>query len=203
MAEKGILVEDAKAGESVACRDASVVDDDGNARVIQLVDGASRKNNISMASPLRSAVTSTDSYDLSTIPSGILDNAITIGDATSICVTVTFVDNGSDHGIYVTPILIEETNDVAIALLEPKKFCAVTEEWEDGYASQFEIGSGVALTIAQVWNVCGAYRVGFHINTDGDSVNLYACPCSDPASGFSGIASAAKEGFYGLSDMVS
>lgn len=188
MAEKGIKVSDASSGEVVACRDAEETDESSNARIIQIVDQASRKNSISLASPLRSAIAASDSFTLSPIPTAILSNAITVGDARSICVAVTYESNGNS-GIYITPVIIEESSDVVIGLLETKYFAAVSEDPTDGYASLFKLSGDVSPTVMQSWSVLGAYRIGFHVyvSTAYNSVNLYACACSDLDTGYSGM----------------
>lgn len=204
MAEKGILVEDAASGESVAARDASETDNDGNARIVQLTDQATRKNTMVKSSPLRSLITASDSFDLSTIPTDIINNAITVGDAASICVAVTYQAQGADHGVYITPIVIESTSDIAIALLEPKKFAGVNSDESDTYASIFSIGTAdtndIVPTIMQAWPVFGAQRIGFHVwlGASVTDVNIYACLCSDNAPGFTAIGSADLGGQFGL-----
>ena len=199
MAEKGIKVSDASTGEVVACRDAVETDESSNARIVQLVDHSSRKNSISLASPLRSAIGASDSFTLSPIPTAIIDNAITIGDARSICVAVTYESNGMG-GVFITPVVIEQSSNVVIGLLETKHFAEVSEDPTDGYASSFSLGSGVSPTVMQSWPVLGAYRIGFHVWTPSSysSVNLYACTCSDPDTGFSGFTAASIAGQFGF-----
>jgi hypothetical protein len=203
MVEKGVIVQDADSGESVACRDAVQVDDGSNSRIIQLVDNSSRKNSISMASPLRT-VTSSDSLDLSSISTDITDNLITIGDASSVIAALTYEDNGTDQGIYVTPIIFEESSLTVIALLEPKKFASVTEQWNDSYAEQFVLSGTTIPTIMQSWNVMGAFRVGFHVYIrNASSVSLYACVGSDGEIGISGLDPDSRVGSFGYSESTS
>lgn len=203
MAEKGIIVADQETGESVAARDAAENDSDGNSRIVQLVDQATRKNTMAVASPLRTAESS-DSFDMSTVPSGIANNALDIGDAAAVCVAVTYEDDGTGDGVYVTPIVLEASADNAIGVLEPKKFLGLNEDHSDAYASKFNLGTGdsnpIVLTPMQAWPVFGAERIGFHIWVGGGSSNvkLYACVCSDWSNGFTAINSADLGGQFGL-----
>lgn len=204
MAEKGIIVSDALSGESVAARDTAETDNDGNARIVQLTDQATRKNTMVMTVPLRSGIAYSDSFDLATIPSDIINNTIEIGDAASICVAVTYEDRGSDHGVYITPLVIESVQDNVIALLEPKKFSAVNSDEGDNYAANFSIGTvsenDQVPTIMQAWPVFGAQRIGFHVWLGNSlaNVNLYACVCSDNTPGFTAISSNDLGGQFGL-----
>lgn len=200
MAEKGVIVQDSATGESVACRDAVELDDDSNSRIIQIVDKASRKNNMDFSSPLRSDVDTSDSYSIGTLPSDIANNLITIGDASAIVVSVIYEDMGSDEGVYITPIVVEADSLVVLGLLEPKRFGGLNDEYEDDYAQVFNIGVETSLdrvlTVMQAWPVFGAYRIGFHIRVGSgvQKVKLFASTCSDWSEGFTAMHSSAFGG---------
>ena len=125
MAEKGIVVEDAGIGESVACRDASEQDDSGNPRIIQLYDNVGRKANFDMTVPVRTLTLTSgsrgDNFYTDNLSAEILNTAISPGDADSVVASVTFPVKETDSKIIVTPVVFD-VNDNVVGVLEPKSF---------------------------------------------------------------------------------
>jgi hypothetical protein len=148
MTEKGIIVQDASSGESVACRDAVDQDDGANNRIIQLIDSASRKFDINGSSPTRrlsiTALDRGDTLNLSDLPADIESTSITMGDADSVAVAVQFTYGQVDSKIIVTPIVYDGTNSLPISILEPKSFNSVYDTDSD---------SAFHLTGDVIWNI--------------------------------------------------
>ena len=195
MAEKGILVADASSGESIACRDGYENDDDSNTRIVQLVDQSQRQHGISWGfggtAPVRefNSSDSSDDTDLSTIPSGILNNALTCGDKTTLIICATYAVTSDADIITVTPIVIDD-DDNALGFLTPKTISSFKPDGGTTITEAFHKLSGpvpVNLIEMLTWNVLGAYKVGLHVATntaDGTfsgSLDIYAKMISGPS----------------------
>ena len=123
MAEKGIIVDDASSGESVACRDAIQQDDESNNRVIQLTDKAARPIVYQRTTFLREEVNVSDNFDIDPLPAGIAAALLDVSDAES-CVIWAVVGQGSGSpstaAYVITPIIVsEDVTPRAVTLLPP------------------------------------------------------------------------------------
>jgi len=193
MAEKGIIVDDAVSGESVACRDAVKVDDESNSRVIQLTDRAARAVEYQREYITRAEVSSSDSLIIDPLPSNIRDSLVDVSDAESCivwAVVTSTTSSSTDAKIYITPIIASDTvpptAPVAVTLLPPFQLLPVypakdsTNMLED--TDRIKLSSYTALTIVHSFPTLGAKNIGFHItfsgSTTGLSVDLYAEPGS-------------------------
>ena len=129
MAEKGIIVNDATTGESVACRDAVELDNDSNTRVIQRVDVSKGKVGVlpinSAAGGLRQ-VNNADGKDIETLRLGSPPYFIDIGDKSTLVVFVDF-ELDQDQSVDITPIVFnDEATPECIGVLETKTFSMTT-----------------------------------------------------------------------------
>lgn len=189
MAEKGVVVADAAAGESVACRDAIQQDDDSNSRIIQLVDKAARPVTYQVTTPLRSIIGSApDGTNLSTVPSEITSAILDVSDAESF-VFWAVINVGSSAStsleIRITPLILsEDVTPVLVTMLPPFRLLPVFPDPSEtmGESGQITIGTRTIPTIVQVFPTHGATNIGFHVtilNGNGDdSVDIYAEPTS-------------------------
>jgi len=192
MAEKGIVVQDAVSGESIACRDATLVDDESNARLIQLFDKAARPVVYQRTSAVRASVTSDDDVDLDPLPTVIANNLVDVSDAEQMVVWATVYVASSETGspeLVVTPIVVsDDGTPVAVACLAPMLIRPCDPSGSPAIASVLIIngGSGVAttfLTQVVVTPTYGAKKLGLHVTINGTAVgtvtaNVYAAPMS-------------------------
>lgn len=171
MAEKGILVSDAEFGESVACRDAVELDDQGNARIIQRVDVGEGKLPTPFRDPanlLRNGIGS-DGADASNYfgeyGSGVDDNVLVVGDKSTLVVQVEAKDNTSGS-VTIVPILLEDDELTMQGTLEPITFDFST----GGQRVKLDGGEYDNFFIAPMmsWSVLGAHKIGIAVleNTD-------------------------------------
>lgn len=121
MAEKGVVVADAQAGESVACRDAIELDDNSNPRIIQRID-------ISKGGKLPTTQSSmfirnTDGGNISRLDSSTIASMapyITVGDATNLfCFISTNNDEVDNPMAVITPIVIAPSTNDFLYTLQP------------------------------------------------------------------------------------
>ena len=189
MAEKGIVVDDAATGESVACRDAMQQDDESNNRIIQLTDRASRPVIYQRTTYLREEVDTSDSFDIDPLPTAIANSLITVSDA-EVCIVWGVFGVGStspSDGIFIiTPIIVsDDSTPEAVTLLPPFQIRPIYPK----KMSNSTIG-GDALnfgffnypTLAHAFPTLGANRIGLHVTKlAGDSnvtLDLFAAPGS-------------------------
>jgi len=210
MAEKGIIVDDADSGESVACRDAIQQDDGSNNRIIQLVDKAARPIVYQRNTPLRTGVTAPDDFDIDPLSSGIVSNLLDVSDAES-CVFWAVVTVGTSvydtMGIHITPIIVsEDSTPVAVCLLSPFQllpvFPAKMINTSISSNNRIQLSGSTIPTIVRSFPTFGAKKIGFHVNfaisNATTSVDLFAAP-SSCCYRDSGIDSDITSGTWGIS----
>jgi len=156
MANKGIIVQDAGAGESIACIDARENDDDGNARIIQQFSEISSPANsiqsCQSGTPLRTldfANKQGDGIELnsSELDGGITDNLLDVSDASIFvlyfaldysdevaelshiqCVPLAFNDAGTQVAFCFPPSLIRVPYEVPVIVGEgPGEYSYIVE----------------------------------------------------------------------------
>lgn len=187
MAEKGVLINDQTGGESVACRDAILQDDDANNRIIQLTDKAARPIVYQLSTPLRT-LTDGDSNNITTLPTGIANNLIDVSDAET-CVFWAKVEMGGDTDsttrFRVTPIIVsEDATPTAVALLPPFEIMPVyPNKTGSAFSDRIGFDSAATLTLVHAFPTLGAKEIGFHVKfAVGTSTNftlkIYAAPSS-------------------------
>lgn len=179
MAEKGILVQDAATGESIACRDAAELDNDSNARVIQRVDITKGK----LPTPFRNAANllrenkGADGDDISDYTgeygSGVFDTVLTVGDKSTLVVQVEAKDSTTGT-VTIVPVLLEDDEITVQGSLAPQdvdfssgegKLKLVATEYDNFYI-------GPLLS----WDVTGAHKIAIAILTITDgylTVDVY------------------------------
>lgn len=183
MAEKGIIVNDAASGESVACRDAVELDDDSNARVIQRVDVTKGKVGslpvTTAAAGLRHGNVKDTNFNLENIITNWTGSFVEIGDNSTLVVFAEF-ELDQTQEITVMPIILN-SDDIVVGLLESKTFGTTSGDARykgngpaaSGSGSGTGLGSvtpgdnggwsGYHVTPCQSWDVCGAYKVFLYI----------------------------------------
>ncbi len=202
MAEKGILIADQNGGESVACRDAVLPDNDSNSRIIQLIDNAARPVTFQRTTPLRTVTVSDDTL-LDPAPS-FFGDSLDVSDASGCVVwgTVTVLSTApADSLVTITPIVLsEDASPVAVCLLEPLMFkiidpSAVAPGNSAADVTKYLRLSGDNGTDAEyvvplaTFPTLGAKKLAFHVSivdngandpmADGDvTVKLFASPTS-------------------------
>jgi len=160
MAEQASRISDQHSGDYIATRDAIEQDADGNSRVIQIVDFASRQ----LISPttirgISSFVTVQDSVDLSSLPAELTSNLLTSGDKSTLLV---FPQHTANNGeVYVTPIIFN-SGGTAIGIRATKASAMGTALF---------ILSGVYYSPQLSWDLQGAEKIGLHITTIGGTAN--------------------------------
>ncbi len=190
MAEKGIVVNDAASGESIGCRDAYELDDDSNARIIQLIDQTQRQHQFDQATAtgrVRQNLTGTacDGTELSTLPTRVSSSALICGDKTTLVVASRYQVSNASETITVTPIVLDDDN-TAIGFLQPKILTSFKPAGGTEITQAFNLSD---INIAEIltWNVFGAYKVGIHVainSTDGTFsgfCDIYAKMISGPS----------------------
>jgi len=192
MAEKGIVVDDALTGESVACTDTRTVDDDTSARIAQIVGECPRiaVYEALTDTPLRE-ITATDALDIDPIPAGIASNLLDVSDATGVavyCHVTMHASQTTDGVLVITPMIVsEDATPVVSALLPPMKMLPVkpsggaTSDSEDFL--KMAGGAGVQPVYPSIiftFPTYGAKEIGFHTYFTGDiiQVDLFALPIS-------------------------
>lgn len=168
MAEKSIRIADAASGLRIATRDAFENDDSSNARVVERVDLASGKFASPMTSYVRGAstmVSAAESFDLTSLPSDLTSNLITVGDKSMLCVSVEQSVSGGT--VTVTPILYDnEATPNVVGVLPPKTFT-------QPYAFRRGSSSGNYALPMQTWDVSGAYKIGLHFSAFTGTSNTF------------------------------
>lgn len=171
MAEKGILVEDATTGESVACRDAVELDNASNPRVIQRMDigkGPLPTPFRDSANLLRSAVyvDGDDSENFfGEYGSGVDDNLLTVGDKSTFVVQVKSNGNTTAE-VKLVPVLLEDDGTTIQGVLEAKVVDFATSAGKlkivGGEYDNFYLGPIVT------WDVTGGTKLAVIIMSNSD-----------------------------------
>jgi len=195
MAEKGIIVNDATTGESVAARDALEQDDGTNSRIIQLVDRSQRAHGFDItagAGKIRSNVQYSDSCDMATVPSAITSSALTVGDKTTLVAVCHYVTLSAANSITITPIVLDDDNEM-VGFLTPKIISSFKPAIGSSPEAFHKTAGTTHTNISEIlsWNVLGAYKVGIHFgysSTDGnmssgENADIYAAMISGPVIG--------------------
>jgi len=148
MAEKGVVVEDAASGESVACYDAVEQDNDSNARIIQIMDRTQRKHGFDIATEaglVRNGVTTSDTVNLTPVPAAIISSALAVGDKTTLVATVRYKSENNSTEVTITPIVLDD-DDTVIGILTPKVFQGFEPDDSDDMSLTVDIA-------AEPWNL--------------------------------------------------
>ena len=165
MGEQATRISDQHSGDYIATRDA--IETDGtNARVIQLMDFASRQ----LPSPatirgISSFIGSVDGVDLASLPAELTNNLIDVGDKSTLLV---FPRHSVSIGeVAITPIIF---NDAGTAI-------GVRATKTSGMGTALFAISGVYYSPQLVWDTQGSEKIGLHITTisgAGNTVRLLA-----------------------------
>ena len=194
--EKGTLIADQSGGESIATRDAMLVDDESNARVVQLMDMASRPSGFDAIKAGTSGngyvrAISGDSLFLDPLPTSISDSVLDVSDAESVVVYSEMIVKGAGGSgeckITITPVIMglyddagTPTWDVA-CLGQPFSLHPVSPR--DNTTAPTNPSGFIRLndsthgedfgyvTMPQVFPTLGAERIGFHVNIEFDIIN--------------------------------
>ena len=186
MAEKGIKVEDADAGEIVACRDAVALEG-ADSRIIQLMDSAARTVVFQTTTEQRS-VSVSDPLDIDPLPSAMSAGILETGDASHVLVwgkvsNPNTTESGSSD-IVVTPVFVsDDATPVAVALGTPFKLRSVNpNSTASGVANAIKTAVNTPLLVCVSFPTHGAKKVAFHVTFVGNnstfSALLYAAPVS-------------------------
>lgn len=159
MAEQSIRLADAASGLRMAVRDAFELDGSSNTRVIERVDFASGK----FATPIGNAtrgnsamISAAETFDLTSLPSDLTGNLITVGDKSMLCVAVEQSVSGGT--VTITPILYDnEATPGIVGILIPKTFT-------QPYAFRRGASSGNYVLPVLSWDLMGAHKVGLHVS---------------------------------------
>ena len=125
MAEKGILIDPALSGTSVACRDAYETDSASNARVIQKVEsiGGGRLPDpfIAAANLVRNDITE-DGYSIADwTAAGVFTNLLSVGDKNTLVVQLVLpAIYYSSSTLTIQPVLMAENGTTIQGLLSPQ-----------------------------------------------------------------------------------
>jgi hypothetical protein len=190
MAEKGIVVKDAASGESVACRDAVVQDNDANDRIVQLIDKAARPVVYQRTTAIRANVSVDDPADIDPLPAGISSNLVDVSDAEGIAVWATVSLGSTASGtleVVVTPVVVsDDATPVAVAVLAPMILRPCDPSGTPAIATVLKLNGGaslpsVLLSMIATTPTYGAKKLGLHVTLNGTSsgtVSVFAAPMS-------------------------
>ena len=167
MVERGTKVKDDSIGDIIATRDALETDEGANARVIEIIDFASRKatfvevrGDISGGTPVSVA----DGVDLDSLHADIAGNAITIGDKSAVILEAWHTQN--DGVLKVTPIFFQGSTPM---IGETKQTQMGTAMFTAAPAGPGTVYHSPLLS----WDCLGAESVGFHITELSASNGVY------------------------------
>jgi len=173
MAEKGILVNDAASGESVACRDAVELDDDSNSRIIQRVDVVKGPlpSNFYAAGTLIRTIDAADGYFPSSWPAEVMTNVLTVGDKSTL-VVLPVSDLGISASHLIMPVLVRDDSgsDIVCGHLQ------VEDIDGSGKNTPLQIPSGesnIYMHQIETWDVCGAEKIALVMPVTAASPSLY------------------------------
>jgi hypothetical protein len=102
------------------------------------------------------SLTAADTFDLTALPSDILQNLITVGDKAVLCVAVEQTTGGGS--VTVTPILFDNESPPGVVGILPSK------TFVQPYAFRRGASSGNYVLPVQIWDVAGAYKIGLHLS---------------------------------------
>lgn len=193
MADKGIIVEDAASGESVACVDARNNDDDGNPRVIQLASNVTSPGSLfdlSSDAPTRFLNFSGgkgDDYDVTTLNvsnSGMID----IADAEAVVVqpALQLPDTPESQMIMIgmTPLLINNHNGVTmefagalpVSIIRPLSMQSMLlDQTDTDQCMHMDVsGTNIYLAPAFTYPSLGAPYMAFHLRSHVDTNTIVA-----------------------------
>lgn len=112
-----------------------------------------------------SNLTEADTFDLTALPAELLQNLITVGDKSMLCVVVEQSVSGGT--VTVTPILYDnEATPGIVGILPPKTFT-------QPYAFRRGSSSGNYVLPIQIWDVSGAYKIGLHFSNFSGTGNTF------------------------------
>lgn len=125
MAEKGTLIVNQIAGQSIAIRDAYEVDDLGNPRMISRVQRVKHQCPANPVPFIRTGITGLDSLDLSSLIADITDNIIDCGNRTHLAIYGEFLGSLNTQNIRVMPIVFDSQGSPGIVTLLKKQTISV------------------------------------------------------------------------------
>lgn len=160
MSEQATRISDQHSGDYIATRDAIEADAGSNARVIQLMDFASRQ--IATPTTIRgvsSFVAVADGVNLASLPAELTTYLIDVGDKSTLVVFP--LHTASDGEVDITPIVF---NDAGTAI-------GVRATKSSGMGSALFVSSGVYYSPQLSWDTQGAEKIGLHITAIGGSGN--------------------------------
>jgi hypothetical protein len=105
-----------------------------------------------------------DTFDLTALPADLLQNLITVGDKSMLCVAVE--QDVSGGTATVTPILFDnEASPGIVAILAPRYFTQI-------YAFRRGSSSGKYVLPIFAWDISGGYKVGLHLDAITGTSNV-------------------------------
>ena len=159
MAVKSIRLADAASGNRMQVVDASEVDSEAFATVMERVVSGSLKLPTTIGTAIRgasAAVGADTSVDTTALDAGLLANLIEVGDGSLLVVHCDMTLNGT---ITVTPIVFDDqVSPSVVTVLASKTFSCST-------AFRRGTGAGNYVAAAQVWDVLGAHKIGLSITS--------------------------------------
>jgi len=172
MAEKAIRISESESGDYVAFRDAFELGSGSESRVIQRLDFSAGKFLNPIDAPYRgnmARISAADSFDLTALPSELLNSMVMVGDGSILTVAVEQVT--SLGTLTITPILFDDAYPPnVVGILEPKLFT-------QPYTHRRGTTWGDYLLAIRSWDVSGAYKIGLHcsaISGTSNTCRVYA-----------------------------
>lgn len=172
MAEKSTRISNSSSGSYLATRDAFELDDGAHSRVIPRVDFSAGKFLNPIDAPYRgnmARISAADSFDLTALPSELLNSMIMVGDGSILTVAVEQVT--SLGTLTITPILFDDAYPPnVVGVLSPKLF---TQPYTHRRGSTW---GDYPLSVLS-WDVSGAHKIGLHcsaISGTSNTCRVYA-----------------------------
>lgn len=166
MSEKAIRISESGSGKYLAFRDAFELGSQGESRVIQRLDRSIGKFMTPVGPVARGAtglITAADTFDLTALPSELVNYALDVGDGSALNVAVE--QSVSDGTLTITPILFDDyTPPNVVGVLPAKTFV-------QPYAYRRGTSYGQYTLPTQAWDVCGAHKIGLQISAISGTSN--------------------------------
>jgi hypothetical protein len=110
-----------------------------------------------------STLTTADTFDLTALPAELTQDLIQVYDMSMLVVSVEQYTTGGT--VVVTPIIYDNESSPGIVGLLPSK------TFTQPYAFRRGSGSGNYVLPVQVWDICGAYKIGLHMSAISGTSN--------------------------------
>lgn len=173
-----VVTAEAGTGSRIATRDANAQDASANDRDVQYVDESFGRATADLSTPTRS-VTGVDTNDLSTVPTDIVSNKLTVGEETIfwVCAHVKYSSLYDDQAVIITPIELDDSDNF-VAWLDPVLATGVRPGGAGAEPLKYVDGSDTWVPSKKFYiAVKGATYIGLHVEINGeniDAVKIYA-----------------------------